>query len=40
MTIRFKLILADDGQILVDKATSFRIEKGDYDKPGAYLPYA
>jgi hypothetical protein len=37
---RVKLALADDGQILVDKATTFRIEKGDYDKPGAYLPFA
>jgi cytochrome b6-f complex iron-sulfur subunit len=37
---RFKLGLADDGQIQVDKSVSFRIEKGEYDKPGAFLPYA
>jgi hypothetical protein len=34
------LALADDGQIIVDKGTAFRIEKGDTDEPGAYLPYA
>ena len=37
---RFKLGLADDGQILVDKGSTFRIEKAEFDKPGAYLPYA
>ena len=37
---RFKLSLADDGQIQVDKGVTFRVEKGDFDKPGAYLPYA
>jgi cytochrome b6-f complex iron-sulfur subunit len=37
---RVKIVLADDGQILVDKSVTYRIEKGDYDKPGAYLPYA
>ncbi len=37
---RFKLALADDGQILVDKSITFRVEKAEFDKPGAYLPYA
>ena len=37
---RVKIVLADDGQILVDKSVTFRIEKGEYDKPGAFLPYA
>ncbi len=37
---RFKLALADDGQMIVDKSVAFRIEKGDFDKPGAYLPFA
>ena len=37
---RVKLALADDGQIIVDKSITFRIEKGDFDKPGAYLPYS
>ena len=37
---RFKLALADDGQILVDKGVAFRLEKGDVDKPGAFLPFA
>ena len=37
---RFKLAIAEDGQILVDKSIAFRIEKGDSDKPGAWLPFA
>jgi cytochrome b6-f complex iron-sulfur subunit len=37
---RFKLTLAEDGQILVDKAVIYRIEKGEYDKPGAFLPFS
>ena len=34
---RFKIGLAEDGQILVDKSQIFRQEKGDWNKPGAYL---
>jgi cytochrome b6-f complex iron-sulfur subunit len=34
---RCKITLADDGQILVDTATRFRYEEGQWDKPGAYL---
>ncbi|MET0592995.1 MAG: ubiquinol-cytochrome c reductase iron-sulfur subunit [Polyangiaceae bacterium] len=37
---RFKLSIADDGQILVDKSVLFRIEKDEASKPGAYLPFA
>ena len=37
---RFKLSLADDGQIVVDKGVAFRIDKGDADKQGAFLPFA
>jgi len=37
---RYRLSLADDGQLEVDKATAFRIEKGEADAPGAFLPYA
>ena len=32
--------LADDGQIIVNKGTAFRIDKGDADKPSAFLPFA
>jgi len=37
---RFKLSLADNGEIVVDKAIFFRIEKGEAEKMGAYLPFA
>jgi len=37
---RFKLALADDGQMVVDKSATFRIDKLEFDKPGAYLPFA
>ncbi len=37
---RFALSLNERGEIVVDKALSFRIEKGDAAKQGAYLPYA
>lgn len=37
---RFRLSLADDGQIVVDKSVGLRIDKGDTDKPGAFLPFA
>ncbi len=34
---RVKIVLAEDGQILIDKGTTFRQEKGEWSKPGAYL---
>jgi cytochrome b6-f complex iron-sulfur subunit len=37
---RFKLSLADDGQIMVDKSVVYRIDKEEANKPGAFLPYA
>jgi cytochrome b6-f complex iron-sulfur subunit len=37
---RFKLTLAEDGQIQVDKSVTYRIEKDEAAKPGAFLPYA
>ena len=37
---RFKLTIGDDGGIIVDKGVAFRIDKGDADKPGAFLPFA
>ncbi len=36
---RFKITLAEDGQLLIDKNTKFQAEKGQWDLPGAYLPY-
>jgi len=36
---RLKISLADDGQILVDRAIKFRFENGDWTKPDAYLTY-
>jgi len=34
---RFRLTLADDGQLLVDKSVKYLYEKGDLSKPGAFL---
>ncbi|HVY62229.1 MAG TPA: Rieske 2Fe-2S domain-containing protein, partial [Planctomycetota bacterium] len=34
---RCKITIADDGQLLVDTATRFRYEEGQWDKNGAYL---
>lgn len=34
---RFKVTLSEDGQILVDKAVRFRGERGEWEKPGAYI---
>jgi cytochrome b6-f complex iron-sulfur subunit len=34
---RARIVLADDGQILVDKSTKFQWEKGEWDKPEAFL---
>jgi len=31
--------LADDGEIEVDRSVSFRYERGEWIKPGAFLPY-
>lgn len=37
---RYKISLAEDGQILVDKNTKFQEEKGQWSLDGAYLFYA
>ena len=37
---RFKILLAEDGQILIDKNTKFQQEKGQWELDGAYLTYA
>jgi len=37
---RYKVALAEDGQILVDKNTKFQEEKGQWSLEGAYLPFA
>jgi cytochrome b6-f complex iron-sulfur subunit len=34
---RLRITKADDGQILIDKAVKYLFEKGQWDKPGAYL---
>lgn len=34
---RVKILLADDGQLLVDSSIRFRFENGEWDKPGAFL---
>ncbi len=34
---RLKLTLAEDGQIVIDKAVAFRYEKNEWEKPGAFL---
>lgn len=36
---RYKVTLADDGQLLIDKNTKFQEEKGQWSMDGAYLPY-
>ncbi|HEX6883615.1 MAG TPA: ubiquinol-cytochrome c reductase iron-sulfur subunit [Planctomycetota bacterium] len=36
---RYKIMLAEDGQILIDKNTKFQQEKGQWELDGAYLPY-
>jgi len=35
---RFKVTIADDGQILVDQSVRFRGERGEWGKPGAFIP--
>lgn len=34
---RYRVSLADDGQLLIDMSVVYRYEKGDWDKPGAFL---
>jgi len=34
---RFRIVLADDGQILVDMSVKYRYERGEWTKPGAFL---
>ena len=34
---RFKILLADDGQILIDKTKSFKYEKGEWNRIESYL---
>jgi cytochrome b6-f complex iron-sulfur subunit len=35
---RYKIMLAEDGQILIDKNTKYQQEKGQWELDGAYLP--
>jgi cytochrome b6-f complex iron-sulfur subunit len=37
---RYKIVLAEDGQILIDKNTKYQEEKGQWSLDGAYLYYA
>jgi cytochrome b6-f complex iron-sulfur subunit len=37
---RYKIVLAEDGQILIDKNTKYQQEKGQWELDGAYLPYS
>ncbi len=34
---RFRIFLAEDGQLVVDKSVVYRYERGDWDRPGAFL---
>ncbi|GIW39748.1 MAG: hypothetical protein KatS3mg076_0325 [Candidatus Binatia bacterium] len=34
---RFRITLADDGQILIDRSVKYLYEKGEWDRPGAFL---
>jgi cytochrome b6-f complex iron-sulfur subunit len=34
---RYRIALAEDGQLLVDMSVTYRYEKGDWDRPGAFL---
>ena len=34
---RARIVLADDGQILVDKSVKFQQEKGEWDNPESFL---
>jgi hypothetical protein len=31
------MVLAEDGQLVVDMGVKYRFEKGDWTKPGAFL---
>lgn len=37
---RYKIVLAEDGQVLIDKNTKFQEEKGQWGLDGSYLYYA
>jgi cytochrome b6-f complex iron-sulfur subunit len=37
---RAKIVRADDGQLLIDKAVKFRKEYGDWGKPGSFFKYS
>jgi cytochrome b6-f complex iron-sulfur subunit len=34
---RFRIFLAEDGQLVVDKSVAYRYERGDWARPGAFL---
>lgn len=34
---RFRITLAEDGQLLVDMSVKYRYERGEWEKPGAFL---
>ena len=34
---RYRMTVADDGQLVVDMSVKYRFEKGDWNKPGAFL---
>lgn len=36
---RFRIVIADDGQILVDKTVKYQQEKGEWEKPESFLLY-
>lgn len=36
---RIKIVLADDGQLVIDKSVKFRYELGQWTKPDAYLKF-
>lgn len=37
---RYKIALADDGQIMIDKNAKYRQEKGQWEDPGSFLDYS
>lgn len=37
---RFRIIFAEDGQLLVDKSVKYQQEKGEWTKPGSFLQYS
>ncbi len=34
---RFRIALGEDGQLVVDKSVVYRFERGDWERPGAFL---